>query len=33
MMGRPWWPMMAEKPEPPLKGVISASRTPSHSLV
>ena len=33
MIGRPAWPMMAGKPEPPLNGVISPSRTPSHSLV
>ena len=32
MMGRPAWPTMAAKPDPPLNGVISSSRTPSHSL-
>ena len=33
MMGRPWWPVMAWKPEPPLNGIISPSLAPSHSLV
>jgi hypothetical protein len=33
MIGRPWWPVKAWKPDRPLNGVISPSRTPSHSLV
>ena len=32
MIGRPWCPVMAWNPEPPLNGVISPSRMPSHSL-
>ncbi len=32
MIGRPWWPTMAVKPDSPLNGSHLPARIPSHSL-